>query len=242
MSLHAYLCTSLWLFPHLSICVFSKLNVNSYWCLRLESSTTFFLTIPSCLSLTSHSSSEKPDSHHPSCIYVFSPSIHTMLFHNCLSHTSRRNKFTSYSPMFILTGHDFPELFRSASLPPTSSVKFFHTSVTQLDSYVIVFTASCCCFRFQTLKFCDMNLWYTFLLLWDIPLLKKNKNPQNRSRLLKWASAKAVSFYENPSLLEVFLYHLSPRSTCNDSTFSPGVPWKYTFTLTISLKGQEKEY
>lgn len=140
------------------------------------------------------------------------------------------------------TKHDFPELFRSASLPPTSSVKFFHTSVTQLDSYVIVFTASCCCFRFQTLKFCDMNLWYTFLLLWDILLLKKNKNPQNRSRLLKWASAKAVSFYENPSLLEVFLYHLSPRSTCNDSTFSPGVPWKYTFTLTISFKGEEKEY
>lgn len=92
------------------------------------------------------------------------------------------------------TKHDFPELFRSASLPPTSSVKFFHTSVTQLDSYVIVCIASCCCFSFQTLKFCDMNLWYTFLLLWDILLFKKKQKPPKQIQASKVSQCKSGEF------------------------------------------------
>lgn len=123
---YVYICvhTHLSIFLCVTICVYIRTNINSHSNsnpLPQDASSH----LPYCVSVTSHSNSEKPSS----------TIQHSLI--NCNVFRNVNSQFHSKKSFFYLQSyslHSFPKLLRSAHFPPPSSMRLFHTIL--LDSFV----------------------------------------------------------------------------------------------------------
>lgn len=127
-----------------SVCISVKLNMSPYWSLRCYSSTPWITApFPPALSVTSHSNGEKLGSHNqPSICLTFQLQISWLVASFSIppwepTSSTRIQRYVRF--LLLLVSHSlpsFPMQLRWDPLPPTPSVRWFHTFAIQLDSFL----------------------------------------------------------------------------------------------------------